>query len=147
MSECCTTTCGDHSIECKASSGLTSKASNTSCTSKKCSVSECCEAADGKCSKLMGSETCSSTKYFDTAKAGVAATATNFDEKCCTAKPKCDGYTCSAGYELKSATTTCSSMTCSANSRASASCELAHRDALLPARMRRADGTVVMIRG
>merc|ERR1719353_113131 len=71
--------------------------------------------------------TCDAVQFLDTAKAGVTAGTSDADKKnnCCTNLATCSGYSCSAGYKLKSnpGNFYCASDTC-ATGDASTCCEL-----------------------
>jgi hypothetical protein len=99
---CCTAkaTCTGYSC----SAGYTLKASpgnimGTGDTST-LSTGTCCDNDVTKCFGI-GSVVCATGYYEDSAKAGTAATATDKNTVCCTAKATCTGYSCSAGYKLK----------------------------------------------
>merc|ERR1712050_197347 len=100
--------------------------------------STCCEPDTAKCGGI-GSVACTygTSYYWDTAKAGTAATSSNKATVCCTEKAACSGYTCPTGKRLQNQpctntvascteatccewipTRTCSDHTCSAGKKA-----------------------------
>merc|ERR1719324_423214 len=96
--------CPPHHVKISAPDNMPCLGNAASCT-----ASLCCTPDTSKCAGVTVA--CGTDKYEDTAKDGETAGTTDADKKaaCCTAKAKCDTFTCPAGYNKKSdaATTHC----------------------------------------
>jgi hypothetical protein len=89
---CCTNQAACSTLTCPA--GYKQKTGTHHCATNACSATTdsgtCCDADATKCAGI-GSVTCTygTSYYWDTAKAGTAATATNKATTCCTEKAQC----------------------------------------------------------
>jgi len=100
---CCVAKVKCDSVTCSAGRKLISNAATKKCTIAPCQESECCESDTTKCRGVAG--TCDTGKFRDPAKAGAAATSTDFKEKCCSAKATCADFKASKSIGTTSAST------------------------------------------
>jgi hypothetical protein len=116
--DCCTAkaTCGTSGYSCPAGYKMKTGVTSTTCSGAvaTCAVgTTCCQADPLKCGGITGIS-CATDKYLmssDTWKNTATADATK-NTDCCTAKATCgtSGYSCPAGYKMKTGVT---STTCS----------------------------------
>jgi len=123
---CCKAKATCDGYACNAAGGRKLKANpaNLHCGTDTCGAgdeTQCCEDDATKCSGI-GGISCASDKYRDSSKNGAAATASDKNTVCCTAKATCDGYACdaAAGRKLKAnpANLHCGTGTCGAGDEA-----------------------------
>jgi len=102
--KCCATKikCGGD-FKC-SKAGTKAKAATTECSTIPCEADECCEPDTDKCLGLLG-EGCGTGWFADEAKYGEAATASTYDDKCCTALAKCEDFYASTNIGTTSAST------------------------------------------
>lgn len=82
--------------------GAKNNSASISCSTKPCMASACCETDSTKC--LGVSKQCSSNSVMLESKHGVAATAADFQDKCCTAFAKCTAFKSATLKTQKTAT-------------------------------------------
>jgi hypothetical protein len=96
--KCCATEvkCDTVTTCAKAGQKLKATAATDVCMYSPCvdtsEDSECCEDDATKCLGLKGTNLCGENKTYDESKYGVAATAADFKEKCCSAYATCEAF-------------------------------------------------------
>lgn len=103
--KCCTDAPKCSADVCTAKAGYKGAKNNSasiSCFAKPCQASQCCETDSTKCLGVSKSKQCSNSVMLES-KHGMAATAADFQDKCCTAFAKCAAFK-SATLKTKKAT-------------------------------------------